>query len=169
MTTSISTSAALAVIEPAFPGAEKLGLAGFLAGYSGRTREAYALDLRRFTASYRQRQLRLFAVRRADIELFARDLEAAAPTPRSPEGSPPSRACTSRCGSASCSTASGASAPSEATITGLAADLRQRMGRPPAVFLLMLLLAACHCRAGMPLSGGHAAAVRECGACWLVR
>ena len=75
--TSISPSAALAVIEPAFSEPEKLALAGFLAGYSGQTREAYALDLRQFSAWCRRRQLRLFAVRRADIELFARDLEAA--------------------------------------------------------------------------------------------
>ena len=77
MVTSTHPSAALAVIEPAFSEPEKLALAGFLAGYSGMTREAYALDLRQFTAWCRQRQLRLFAVRRADIELFARDLEAA--------------------------------------------------------------------------------------------
>ena len=50
MTTSISPSAALAVIEPVFSEIEKLALAGFLAGYSGMTREAYALDLRQFTA-----------------------------------------------------------------------------------------------------------------------
>jgi integrase/recombinase XerD len=74
---TMSSSAALAVIEPAFSEAEKLALAGFLAGYSGMTREAYTLDLRQFTAWCRQRQLRLFAARRADIELFARDLEAA--------------------------------------------------------------------------------------------
>src|SRR6266568_2523902 len=77
MTTSTSSSAALAVIEPAFTEPEKLALAGFLAGYSGLTREAYALDLRQFTAWCRQRQMPLFAARRADIELFARDLEAA--------------------------------------------------------------------------------------------
>jgi hypothetical protein len=76
-TTTPSPSAALAVIEPAFSETEKLALAGFLAGYSGMTCEAYTLDLRQFTAWCRQRQLRLFAVRRADIELFARDLEAA--------------------------------------------------------------------------------------------
>jgi integrase/recombinase XerD len=75
--TTMPSSAALAVIEPAFSETEKLALAGFLAGYSGMTREAYALDLRQFTAWCRQRQLRLFAARRADIELFARDLEAA--------------------------------------------------------------------------------------------
>ena len=39
-------------------------------------REAYALDLRQFTTWCRARSLPLFAVRRADIEGFARDLEA---------------------------------------------------------------------------------------------
>src|SRR5690242_14211480 len=39
-------------------------------------REAYALDLRQFTTWARARSLSLFAVRRADIEGFARDLEA---------------------------------------------------------------------------------------------
>jgi integrase/recombinase XerD len=68
---------ALAVIEPAFSEAEKRALAGFLAGYSGMTREAYTLDLRQFTAWCHRRHLALFAARRADIELFARDLEAA--------------------------------------------------------------------------------------------
>jgi integrase/recombinase XerD len=76
-TTTISPSAALAVIEPAFCEGERLAVAGFLAGYWGLTREAYALDLRQFSTWCRKRQLRLFAVRRADIELFARDLETA--------------------------------------------------------------------------------------------
>ena len=76
MTTSISPPAALAVTEPALSEPEKLALAGFLAGYSGKTREAYALDPRQFTAWCRKRQLRLFALRRADIEIFARELEA---------------------------------------------------------------------------------------------
>jgi integrase/recombinase XerD len=44
--------------------------------YRGLTREAYALDPRQFTAWRRARSLNLFAVRRADIESFARDLEA---------------------------------------------------------------------------------------------
>ena len=57
--------------------AERFALAGFLAGYRGLTREAYALDLRQFTSWCRTRSLALFAVRRADIEGFARDLEAA--------------------------------------------------------------------------------------------
>jgi len=42
-------STALAMIQPAFTDAERLALAGFLAGYRGLTREAYALDLRQFT------------------------------------------------------------------------------------------------------------------------
>jgi site-specific recombinase XerD len=56
---------------------ERLALAGFLAGYSGPTREAYALDLRQFATWCHRHRLTLFAVRRADIECFGRDLEAA--------------------------------------------------------------------------------------------
>jgi integrase/recombinase XerD len=48
MTTAVPTTA-LATIQPAFTDAERLALAGFLAGYRGLTREAYALDLRQFT------------------------------------------------------------------------------------------------------------------------
>jgi integrase/recombinase XerD len=75
MTTAVP-STALATIQPAFTDRERLALAGFLAGYRGLTREAYALDLRQFTTWCRARSLNLFAVRRADIEGFARDLEA---------------------------------------------------------------------------------------------
>src|SRR5438552_4119672 len=50
--------------------------AGFLAGYSGLTRQAYELDLRQYASWCQQHQLRLFQARRADIECFARDLEA---------------------------------------------------------------------------------------------
>jgi hypothetical protein len=49
---------------------------GFLTGYRGLTREAYTLDLRQFTGWCRARSLPLFSVRRADIETFARELEA---------------------------------------------------------------------------------------------
>jgi integrase/recombinase XerD len=75
MTTAVP-SAALATIQPVFADAERVALAGFLAGYRSLTREAYALDLRQFTNWCRARSLALFAVRRADIESFARDLEA---------------------------------------------------------------------------------------------
>ena len=69
--TAIPTTA-LVPIQPAFSDAERLALAG----YRGLTREAYALDLRQFTTWCRARSLNLFAVRRPDIEGFARDLEA---------------------------------------------------------------------------------------------
>ncbi len=75
MTTAVPTTA-LATIQPAFTDAERLALAGSLAGYRGLTREAYALDLRQFTTWCRARSLSLFAVRRPDIESFARELEA---------------------------------------------------------------------------------------------
>ena len=71
-----TTATALVPVQPAFSNAERRALAGFLAGYRGLTREAYALDLRQFTTWCRARSLTLFAVRRADIEGFARDLEA---------------------------------------------------------------------------------------------
>jgi hypothetical protein len=74
--TTTAPSTALVMIQPAFTDAERLALAGFLAGYRGLTREAYALDLRQFTSWCRARCLGLFAVRRADIESFARELEA---------------------------------------------------------------------------------------------
>ena len=76
MTTTTVPTTALATIQPVFTDAERLALAGFLAGYRGLTREAYALDLRQFTTWCRARSLALFAVRRADIESFARELEA---------------------------------------------------------------------------------------------
>jgi site-specific recombinase XerD len=74
--TTATPSTALATIQPAFTDAERFALAGFLAGYRGLTREAYALDLRQFASWCRARSVALFAVRRADIEGFARDLEA---------------------------------------------------------------------------------------------
>ena len=70
-------STALATTQPAFTNAERVAVAGYLAGYRGLTREAYALDLRQFTSWCRTRSPALFAVRRADIEGFARELEAA--------------------------------------------------------------------------------------------
>jgi site-specific recombinase XerD len=71
-----STSAAVAVVEQVFTGPERRALTGFLAGYTGLTREAYALDLRQYASWCQRRHLRLFQARRADIECFARDMEA---------------------------------------------------------------------------------------------
>jgi integrase/recombinase XerD len=76
MSTTTSTSTVIATICPVFSDSERLALAGFLVGYRGLTREAYALDLRQFTGWCRNRSISLFAIRRADIETFARELEA---------------------------------------------------------------------------------------------
>ena len=71
--TTAAPSTALTTIQPAFTDAERFAL---VAGYRGLTREAYALELRQFTTWCRARSVSLFAVRRADIETFARDREA---------------------------------------------------------------------------------------------
>jgi integrase/recombinase XerD len=55
---------------------EELALVGFLAGYSGLTREAYQLDLRQYVQWCAERRISLFGARRADIEGFGRRLEA---------------------------------------------------------------------------------------------
>jgi hypothetical protein len=94
--TATTHSTALATIQPAFTDAERLALAGFLAGYRGLTREAYTLDLRQFTAWCRARSMPLFSVGRVDIETFARELEAKAePAPPLPGGCAPSPGSTS--------------------------------------------------------------------------
>ena len=63
--------------RPIFTIMEEIALSGFLAGYSGLTRDAYALDLRQYAAWCTEHQLRIFGARRVDIETFARHLEAA--------------------------------------------------------------------------------------------
>ena len=74
-TTTSSPPVALVPVRPVFSDAERLALAGLLAGYRGLTREAYTLDLRQFTGWCQARSLPLFSVRRADIEAFARQME----------------------------------------------------------------------------------------------
>ena len=81
MTTTTSTmsrgSAELVpVAETLFTDAERAALAGFLAGYSGLTRDAYTLDLLQYTCWCTQHGLHLFGARRADIECFGRDMES---------------------------------------------------------------------------------------------
>jgi integrase/recombinase XerD len=75
MTTTITSTDIVASVEPLFTRDERSALAGFLAGYSGLTREAYALDLRMFTAWCQSHDLHLFQARRPDIECFGRDME----------------------------------------------------------------------------------------------
>lgn len=74
--TATTPSAALVPVVPVFTNTERLALAGFLADYSGLTRQAYELDLRQYASWCHQHHLRLFQARRADIACFARDLEA---------------------------------------------------------------------------------------------
>ena len=74
--TTTTTTTAVVPFDPAFADPKRLALGGFLAGYSGLTRDAYELDLRQFVIWCDDRQLDLFLLRRADIEGFARDLEA---------------------------------------------------------------------------------------------
>ena len=75
MPETISPSAV--AVTTVFTEPERLALAGFLAGYSGQTRDAYTLDLRQFATWCTGHGLRLFDARRADIEAFGRALEAA--------------------------------------------------------------------------------------------
>jgi integrase/recombinase XerD len=72
-----STDTRVALRHDVFAPNEEVALAGFLAGYSGLTREAYMLDLRQYAAWCAERRLALFGARRADIEAFGRHLETA--------------------------------------------------------------------------------------------
>jgi integrase/recombinase XerD len=54
---------------------ERSAIAGFLAGYSGNTRISYTTDLRLFAAWCADDGLRLLEVRRAHLEVFAREME----------------------------------------------------------------------------------------------
>ena len=72
----VPTTKALVARQALFTTEEEVALAGFLAGYSGLTREAYQLDLRQYVQWCAEHQLSLFGARRADIEGFGRHLEA---------------------------------------------------------------------------------------------
>ncbi len=78
MTTTpiVSHAELVPVAEPLFTDGERAALAGFLAGYSGLTRDAYTLDLRQYTSWCAQHGLHLFTARRADIECFGREMES---------------------------------------------------------------------------------------------
>jgi hypothetical protein len=54
--TTTTQPAALIPAAPVFTNTERLALAGFLAGYSGLTRQAYELDLRQYTTGRRRWQ-----------------------------------------------------------------------------------------------------------------
>ena len=63
-------------VDEMFSDVELRTLTGFLGGYSGLTRDAYALDVRQFAQWCHDRHVALFDVARHDIEGFARHLEA---------------------------------------------------------------------------------------------
>ena len=63
--TATTPTAALVTAGPVLSDLERLALAGFLAGYSGLTHEAYLLDLRQFASWCAAHSLRLFQARRA--------------------------------------------------------------------------------------------------------
>ena len=71
----MAESSSVVLYDPHTTDREVIAAAGFLAGYSGRTREAYTLDLRQFVGWCREHGIGLFEVRRAAIELYARQLE----------------------------------------------------------------------------------------------
>jgi site-specific recombinase XerD len=77
-TTAAVAGAELAPVDEAlFSRDEHAALVGFLAGYSGLTRDAYTLDLRQYTSWCTLRGLHLFAARRVDIETFRGEMEIA--------------------------------------------------------------------------------------------
>jgi hypothetical protein len=78
-TTSTSTSTAIVATRPLLSNAERLALAGFLVGYTGLTREAYALDLRQFTTCCQQHDLRLLEARRGRHRVLRPGLESPRP------------------------------------------------------------------------------------------
>ena len=74
--TITETSFVPALVSPDFDSfAVRQAVAGFLAGYGDTTRQAYSLDLRQWLRWCDNHDLRVFEVRRAHIELFARSLE----------------------------------------------------------------------------------------------
>jgi hypothetical protein len=87
----LSTSTVLATRDELFSANEQSPLAGFLAGYSGLTRDANALDLRQYVAWCTEHRVAVFGARRADIECFGPPPRVpwAGPGPRSRDGCAP--------------------------------------------------------------------------------
>jgi hypothetical protein len=84
---SISPSTALATRDELFSPDEQFAPRhGFLAGYSGLTREAYALDLRQYATWCTEHRVALFSVRRATSKPPPR-----VPGPGPGHGCPPER------------------------------------------------------------------------------
>ncbi|GAC1595829.1 MAG: hypothetical protein NVS3B21_19210 [Acidimicrobiales bacterium] len=73
--TTTTTSTSVVPFDAVFVDPKRLALGGFLAGYSGLTRDAYELDLRQYVAWCDDRGVDLFEARCSDIEQFGRELE----------------------------------------------------------------------------------------------
>ena len=86
---SLTSTLPSRISDDVFTNSEALALAGFLAGYSGLTRSAYALDLRQYASFCGSHRLPLFEARRAHIETFARSSRPAAHAQRSRGASAP--------------------------------------------------------------------------------
>jgi len=71
----MAATTSVVLYDPQATSPEIRTIAGFLAGYSGRTREAYTLDLRMFCRWCEERRLELLDLTRTHIELYARELE----------------------------------------------------------------------------------------------
>lgn len=71
----MAATTSVVLYDPHETSTEVRTVAGFLAGYSGRTREAYTLDVRQFYRWCDDHRLGLFDVTRTHIELYARELE----------------------------------------------------------------------------------------------
>jgi integrase/recombinase XerD len=69
------THTSVVLYDPTDTSPEVTAIAGFLAGYSGRTREAYTLDLRMFYRWCEEHRLAILETSRTHIELYARELE----------------------------------------------------------------------------------------------
>ena len=74
--TATSTTAVLVRYEDPLDVREHGAVAGFLAGYNGTTRVSYTTDLRLFAVWCTDSKTRLLDVKRAHLELFARQMEA---------------------------------------------------------------------------------------------
>jgi integrase/recombinase XerD len=72
----MSESSTVMIPEPIPPfGSVHLAAAGFLARYSGRTRDAYTLDLKTYFAWSTERRVEVFAMTRPQIEVYVRWME----------------------------------------------------------------------------------------------
>jgi hypothetical protein len=92
---SESTTVMVPELMPAF-GSVHLAAAGYLARYTGRTREAYTLDLTTFFAWCAARGTEVSAMTRPHLETYVRWMQrtVAMPPRPSPAGSPPWRGST---------------------------------------------------------------------------